>query len=165
MESRCARLKRGLETLTGLAVLEHSLAGAAAEIAAAHAPAACALGFVYGDLCPDNIVLRASGEVCIVDNETLSIEPCDYDVGRTWYRWPMERRDRETFFAGYLEHRPLTTFFTHFPYWAVTAIVDGALFRSRRGGVAAAAAPAQRLETLVRELERGMPAEDAVFLC
>lgn len=164
IESRRARVKRGLDELVQLEVLDQRFARVTAAVAADHAPPSCASGLTYGDFCADNIVLQTSGDICFVDTETLAIQPYDYDLGRTWYRWPMQRADREAYFGGYLEHRQITDFGAHFPYWAIAAIVDGALFRSRRGGMAAATVPVQRLHTLVGDLERGIAADDAIFV-
>src|SRR5262249_5063544 len=110
------------------------------------------------------IVRQPSGEVILVDTETLSIQPCDYDLGRTWYRWPMPRASRQSYFSGYRSYRGLDDFLAHFPFWAIAAIVDGALFRGRRGGAEAAAVQVRRLCGLLESLERGAAAEDAVFL-
>jgi hypothetical protein len=29
------------------------------------------------------------GRLRVVDNEALSVGACDYDLARTWHRWPM----------------------------------------------------------------------------
>ena len=164
MESWQPALQRRLAELVDSGVLENPVARHAAEIARTYAPPRCVLGFAYVDFCADNIVLQASGDVCVIDNETLSIEPCDYDVGRTWYRWPMARADREAYFGGYRAHRSLAAFLAHFPYWAIAALADGALFRARRGGAEAAVVPVNRLHALLHDLRRGVAAEDAVFV-
>ena len=164
MKSWQRTLERRLVELVESGVLENLVARHAVEIARGYAPPHCALGFAFVDFCADNIVQQASGEVCVVDNETLSIEPCDYDLARTWYRWPMKGADREAYFSGYRVHRRLETFLAHFPHWAIAALVDGALFRARRGGVEAAAVPVGRLRALLHDLERGVAAEAAVFL-
>lgn len=164
IESWQASLERTLDELVECAVLDPSTARDARAIAREYAPRRCPLGFIYGDFCADNIVLRDSGEVCFVDNETLSVHPADYDVARTWYRWPMPRAAREVYLSGYREHRGLETFLAHFPYWAIAAIADGARFRQRRGGAAAAAVPVSRLRALMAHLECGGPAADAVFV-
>lgn len=164
IESRQLTLERKLVELVESGVLENPAARHAVEIARGSAPPRCELGFAYVDFCADNIVVQASGDVCVVDNETLSIEPCDYDLARTWYRWPMTSTDREEYFNGYRVHRELEAFLAHFPYWAIAALVDGALFRARRGGVEAAAVPVSRLRALLHDLERGVAAEAAVFL-
>jgi hypothetical protein len=163
IESWRASAERGLRALVEQAVLDDGVARNAAEIAEAYAPRSCAWVFAYVDFCADNIVVQPSGEVCLVDNETLSIQPCDYDLGRTWYRWPMQRSDREAFLNGYCDHRRVADSLAHFPFWAIAAVVDGALFRVGKGGAAAAAVPVQRLRALVRDMEHGVAAEDAVF--
>src|SRR5262249_30848094 len=91
IESLRTAVRRALDALVELAALDTGVARQTAEIAGAYAPGNCAWAFAYVDFCADNIVLHESGELYVVDNETLSIQPCDYDLGRTWYRWPMRR--------------------------------------------------------------------------
>ena len=34
-------------------------------------------------------MIRPDGALCLVDNETVDLGPLDYDLARTWYRWPL----------------------------------------------------------------------------
>src|SRR5262249_34236049 len=147
-------LADGLETLVRAGVLGERDAERAHRAARRYAPRRWRRGFMLGDFCAENVVLRRSGELCVIDNETLEIGPCDYDLARTWYRWPMSRRARAAYLDGYAQHRSPRQCIAHFPYWAITALVHGALFRQRMRQ-ATAAVPLQRLRVLLRDLERG----------
>ena len=123
---------RWLDALAESGVLRDGERVALDELAARHAPASCALGISLGDYCADNIVCRAGGEPCLIDLETLSIAPSDYDLGRTWYRWPMNAAQRAAYLDGYGAHRDASTFLAHLPFWHIAALVEGALFRHRQ---------------------------------
>jgi hypothetical protein len=150
---RQSRLERRLEGLVEGRVVEEGEARGALDVARRYAPTTSRVSLTLGDFCAENIVRRASGEVCLVDTEELAISPCDYDLGRTWYRWPMTIADRHAYLDGYRRHRQPTEFITHFPYWAVTAIVDSAAFRHRLRAEAARV-PVQRLRALIRDVKQ-----------
>jgi hypothetical protein len=157
-----ARLKRRLLELARARVLDESEAGRAFDVALGYAPDAYDFGFVHRDFCAENVVVRPSGEVSVVDNETLAVDAYDYDLGRTWYRWPMSGAQRRAYLDGYQSYRSLKDFLAHFPYWTITAIVEGAVFRLRRQANAAEA-PVTRLRRLLRDLEQGHSADSALF--
>jgi aminoglycoside phosphotransferase (APT) family kinase protein len=48
-----------------------------------------ARGPVHGDLCAENLVVVPEGRVVSIDNERVRIDFLDYDLARTWVRWPM----------------------------------------------------------------------------
>lgn len=156
------RLAGNLDALAAAHVLERGETRAAAELARRYAPSAWRSGITLGDFCPENIVVRRSGELCVIDNETLSIGPCDYDLGRTWYRWPMARAERTAYLHGYAEHRSPSEHIAHFPYWAIMAIIDGLSFR-RRMRPETTSTPVNRLRALLRDLEPGVAPADAMF--
>jgi hypothetical protein len=156
------RLRHDVAEMVGARLLTPDLGRRTSEIALRFAPADCDIGYVLGDFCAENIVRRESGELCVVDNETLSIGPRDYDLGRTWYRWPMTPARRRAFLQGYGTCRDPATFLAHFPYWAMQALVHGAVFRHRMGSDTVVV-PLRRLRALVKDLERGVPSDAAVF--
>jgi UDP-2,3-diacylglucosamine hydrolase len=94
----------------------------------------------------------------MVDGETLSIDALDYDLGRTFHRWPMERVQRGAYLAGYSDRRRPASFVRHFPFWTIMVLIDSALFRYRRD-TRDAAFPIQRLHDLVADTAR-MPFSD-----
>jgi len=121
----------GLDELVTSGLLAADEAARLAELAQRSAPISSATGISLGDYCPDNIVCRADGEPCLIDLETLTIAPPDFDLGRTWYRWPMNAAQRVAYLDGYRLHRDPSTFLAHLPFWYVTALVNGARFRHR----------------------------------
>jgi hypothetical protein len=121
-------------------------------IVAAEAPATATAGVVHRDFAPDNVVVGPAGRPVAVDNTTLAIDLHDFDLGRTWYRWPMTAEEWTAFAAGYRRGRSPDAFAAHFRFWTAAALVDAALFRhdARTGGVEV---PLARLAALVHAPE------------
>jgi phosphotransferase family enzyme len=157
-----SRLDRNLATLVDAKALQSGEARSALQAAGQSVPRRCQVGFILGDFCPENIVRRASGELCVIDNETLAVGPSDYDLGRTWYRWPMTRGQRAAYLNGYADHRSPADYLAHFPFWAITAIVDGAVFRNRLRPQTTSVA-LHRLRVLLRDLERATSPDAAMY--
>jgi phosphotransferase family enzyme len=158
-----SRLDRNLATLVDAQALQSGEARSALQAAGQSVPRRYQVGFILGDFCPENIVRRPSGELCVIDNETLAIGPSDYDLGRTWYRWPMTRAQRAAYLEGYADHRSPADALAHFPFWAITAIVDGAVFRHRLRPQTTPVA-VHRLRVLLRELEHALSPDAAMYL-
>lgn len=118
-----------LAALERLGALEPGEVHRARAHADAHAPDSCSLTFAHRDFCAENMVLRPSGVVAVVDNETVDINTCEYDLGRTWYRWPMTSAQRQDFLAGYESHRSAEPFVRHESYWGLLAAANAAVFR------------------------------------
>jgi phosphotransferase family enzyme len=125
-------LRQGLDELVRAGLIEEGEARALLRLALDHAPATSAVGFVHSDFCSENIVRRESGDLRVVDNDTLTVDAMDYDLGRTWYRWPMSPSLRTAYLAGYDSVRSSHAFVTHFPHWAIAAALAGAVFRLHR---------------------------------
>lgn len=118
--------------------------------------AADRLGVIHRDYCAENLMLAPSGAIHLVDNETIDLGPLDYDLARTWYRWPMTPWEREAFWHGYGRYRGPEGFVSSFPYWAVRVMVESALYRLE-GGTRKALVPLRRLRILLREARDGLP--------
>lgn len=129
LAQRRERLQQQLGRLRAGGSLDEGEVAALERLAAVHAPASCEAGVSLSDFCPENIVWRPSGEPCLIDVETLNHEPHDYDLARTWYRWPMSAAQRGDFFAGYRQHRDPASFFAHRPFWLLAAVASSAIFR------------------------------------
>ena len=157
-----SRLQHGLGELAEAQVLEKHEARRAFDAAMRYAPSSYAVGFVHRDFCAENLVLRRSGQVCAIDNEALAVDPYDYDLGRTWYRWPMNPLEREAYLKGYDGYRSSRDFLVHFPYWGIAALAGAAAFRLHKH-VDAASVPIMRLRALLRDLDRGSSGSHAVF--
>ncbi|MBI3800891.1 MAG: aminoglycoside phosphotransferase family protein [Deltaproteobacteria bacterium] len=157
-----ARLEHNLAELLKARVLEKSEARRAFELAVRYAPSSYAVGFVHRDFCGENLIQRPSGDICIIDNETLALDAYDYDLGRTWYRWPMNPAQRQAYLDGYQCYRNAKDFLMHFPYWGIAAVVIAAGFRLQKQ-TGAASVPLQRLRALLHTLEQGYSPASAVF--
>lgn len=150
MEWRWAFLEQRAGELVGNGALDAGEARSALEIARRHAPSTCTIGFILGDLCAENAIVSQTGEVLFIDHDTLSIDACEYDLARTWYRWPMDTAERAAYLDGYTARRSVEPFDAHFLYWAITVLIGGARFR-RRLHVDGAAEPLRRLRALLAE--------------
>jgi aminoglycoside phosphotransferase (APT) family kinase protein len=118
-----------------------------AALAERDRPAHAERGLAHLDLAPDNVVVDAAGDPWLVDNATLCIAPLDYDLARTFYRWPLRAEQRAAFLAGYRELRDPSGFETARGYWSLCAALQSALLRTRRrsGAVGVPVAELRRL--------------------
>lgn len=149
-----ARLQRNARELVESCVLERGEATQALELAAAHAPGSVVVGLVHADYCAENMVVHPSGGVYHVDNEWISIDACEYDLARTWYRWPMTPMQRRAYYDGYSQHRSLGEFTKHHLYWALVVLLQSA--RSRLlAGDRNLWIPVSRLQALLRDQSNG----------
>src|SRR5262249_16489172 len=123
------RLFYRLDALVDRGVIGRTAAHEAGVLARRFAPTRAVYGLCHGDFCGENMVIRAKGRPCVVDNETVGIDLHDYDLARTWYRWPMDTERWREFIAGYAERRDTRSFLRHFPYWVVRVLVDAMHFR------------------------------------
>jgi thiamine kinase-like enzyme len=64
-------------------------------------PSRSARGPVHGDLCAENLVVTPDGRIVSIDNERVRIDFLDYDLARTFVRWPMSDSLRERFERRY----------------------------------------------------------------
>ena len=145
-----SNLRTDLDFLAERRVLDKDESRRAYEIAAEYAPDRYEIGFVHRDFCPENLIVRPSGDLCAIDNETLAIDSYDYDLGRTWYRWPMTPLEQQHYLEGYERYRSPKDFLTHFSFWGIAAVVKAAVFRLEKHP-AAAAVPIARLRSLLRD--------------
>jgi thiamine kinase-like enzyme len=102
------------------------------------------MGLVHGDVCPENLVVDASGRLRVIDTDSLAVRAKEYDLARTWYRWPMTREERGTFEDGYPEPAVLASYHEHFSHWALSILIRAASFRLRHA-LPDAEMPARRL--------------------
>ena len=150
------RLERDLAQLVSAGSLDRTTAARAMAAATAAAPGEVEVGLVHGDLCLENIVIRA-GIIRIVDTEDLRIYACDHDLTRTWYRWPMNDAAWSAYRDGYERERGTSRFLDSFLHWAVVTLVESAAFRLR-AHTAAAGLPVARLrDLLAREAAHAHP--------
>jgi thiamine kinase-like enzyme len=148
-QERRVRLADNLQHLQGAEKIDGAFAQRV-RAAAAPVPPDPSIGLIHGDFCPENMVRTAAGQILAVDNETIRLEALDYDLARSWYRWPMSSDQARCFLDGYATRRSAEPFLQHFSYWAICALVDSAVFRSR-AEIAGVDAVLKRLDSFIRE--------------
>lgn len=153
-DARQAKLERQVNELLKLGALSRQSGRQLLDIAQANAPRDISVGFIHRDLCPENIVLHAPDEPYVIDNELLFFDAYDYDLGRTWYRWPMSENELNAFFAGYRQYRDPASFFEHFSFWAICVLVNAAWLRLT-AQTPDPSVPTARLKEFLLRLENG----------
>ena len=83
-------------------------------------------GIIHTDFHPRNMVMKECGDIWIVDNEGLRLGAMDYDIARSWRRWPMTRAQREMFCKAYAEFRSLDSFLADQEFWSICTLVKSA---------------------------------------
>lgn len=119
-----------------------------------HAPENLQIGLILGDFCPENIVINDSGNIYIIDNEKLSIDSYNYDLARTYYRWPMSKDQLRAYIEGYEEHRSYESFRKYCSFWIIKVIVKSVLFRLKCGSILYKE-PLSKLEIILGNLLTG----------
>ncbi len=148
-----ARLEAAAEILAKSGTLARREAGELIRQARMHLPLTAATGITHGDFCAENLIAGQPDRIYVIDNETLQMDALDYDLARTWYRWPMGRRHWAAYGGGYSEHRGLADFKAHFPYWSVLVLLESAIWHlAKRTG--AESIPLRRLPALRRVWSR-----------
>lgn len=145
------------QLLGGLVAREALEAGRAREVyrlAVLHAPTTASTRVCHTDFCGDNIVITDVEQVCVIDNEGITVDSCEYDLARTWYRWPMTPSQQRAYADGYGAHDHAVRFAAHFLHWALLAVTESAAFRVRLHA-ASARTPLDRLTELLRTHGRG----------
>lgn len=145
---RLAAIDQGLGALARAGVLSAAAAGRLADAAHRHAPSRPATGIIHRDFCAENLVVDRAGRPHAVDSGTLALDALDFDLARTWYRWPMTSAARAAFEVGYATHRSLRSYRTHFPFWGIAVLVDAAVFR-HQARTPGRRAPLRRLAELL----------------
>lgn len=147
-------LQRSFTTIADSRLLDHWSISRALDIARGNAPATVELGLTHNDLAPDNVVSRDDGALTVVDNELVSIDALDSDLGRTWWRWPMPPDLFAAFLAGYSACRADDGFRRHFRFWSIYTAANACAFHiaaGREAGAAAVARFAARLDSIEAE--------------
>ena len=143
------RLDGWLGELVGAGAVGTREAREIRHLAALSAPATASTGVCHTDFCGDNIVVADGGRICVVDNEGLTLDSHEFDLARTWYRWPMTPTQQRAYAEGYGAHDHSARFADHFLHWALMAVLDSAAYRIR-AHAASARVPLARLTELLR---------------
>ena len=78
----------------------------------------------------------------------FAIDSPEYDLARTWYRWPMTAAQQQAYADGYGAHEHVARFAAHFLHWVLIVLVESAAYRARVGA-ATVRVPLQRLAYLL----------------
>jgi len=120
---------------------------AARGLVARFAPSVAAFGVTHNDFCAENVVETRGGDLVAIDNEGLRPGFLDFDLARTWYRWPMPASAWAAFLDGYAAWRDPGAWVRHAPFWCVAALVKSVHVRFERA--AAPGVPLRRLRALL----------------
>jgi hypothetical protein len=121
-----------LDEISATDWLERSEAEALAALAQRAQPKQCERGLAHLDFCAENLVVSADAQPFCIDNATLAVAPLDYDLARSWMRWPLAPAARAAFLAGYRQQRDTAAFEAAFDYWSICAYAHSARLRLRR---------------------------------
>jgi len=131
------RAERQLSELAGARIVRRRDLSELRTILDRGLPARAQWGLVHGDFCAENLVWRADNTLVSIDNETMGRGFIEYDVARTWYRWPMpasqQRRFERSYRAAVRMEAPSAV---ERRAWRLAAAVKGVHLRFRRGLVA-----------------------------
>lgn len=144
------RAERQLGTLAARGSLPPATAATLARILRRTAPARARTGVTHNDFCAENLVEDAQGRVIAVDNEGLRPGFLDFDLARTWARWPMPAADWQAFVARYARWRGEPPDAAAAPFWRIAAIAKSAHLRTRRE-TAGPDVPLRRLRELAEQ--------------
>lgn len=92
-------------------------------------PGEAVTGIIHGDFCAENLVRASSGRLVAIDNEELSGGFLDYDLGLTWYRWPLPEDRFAVFLEAYAHEAARTP--GDLSFWKVVAVLKGLTVRAR----------------------------------
>jgi hypothetical protein len=146
-----ASTERRLAGLEARGLLAPGEVAAALTAVGRLAPEVAEVGLTHNDFCAENLVAEAGGRLVAVDNEGLRRGFLDYDLARTWYRWPMPEPDWRAFSTRYASWRlhPIDVQPLHF--WRIAAVAKSAALRAQHRA-ADAHLPIERLRLLLAGL-------------
>lgn len=147
------RIECAIAELLKLGVLPARVAADLRTVAREHLPTEIAVGFVHRDFCGENIVRGPGGAPFVVDSGSVGVDAIEFDLARTWYRWPLPSAQRRAFDAGYRAQRHRAGGREQFPFWAVAVLSEATLFRIRARS-AGWRVPMRRLERFLRDRRR-----------
>jgi hypothetical protein len=150
------RTKRHLAQLAAAGLLARADAAALVDGLRSFAPAEAIVGLTHNDFCAANLVEDARGRLLVVDNEGLRIGFLDFDLARTWYRWPMPGEAWAAFLGRYATWRDPAPALARAPFWRIAVVAKSVHLRMIRGAEPATAS--RRLSALARDLRARLPA-------
>jgi aminoglycoside phosphotransferase (APT) family kinase protein len=94
-------------------------------------PAESAWGVTHGDFCDENLVVARDGGLASIDNEQFAWGFLDYDLARSWYRWPMPAWAQKRFSRRYTSASGRAVDPDKAQAWRAVATVNGLWIRRR----------------------------------
>lgn len=146
------RAQQRLAKLAAARVIERPEALALLRALRRFAPQKGDVGLTHNDFCAENIVEDPLGRLVVVDNEGLRLGFLDFDLARTWYRWPMSELDWRLFLERYATWRDPSPDAAHAPFWRIAAVLKSLDLRVSRYPTRTAT-PIGRLRRLLAELD------------
>jgi Ser/Thr protein kinase RdoA (MazF antagonist) len=113
-----------------LAILDRAACLSSAESAALrrllerYDPGTARVALIHKDFCAENMLVDRSGRLRVIDNEQIEIAPADFDLGRTFHRWPMSEQGWARFVDGYRSSAPADP--GAIGFWRIAATLVGA---------------------------------------
>ncbi|MGE3517495.1 MAG: phosphotransferase family protein [Vicinamibacterales bacterium] len=101
--------------------------------AAANVPPRRPTCIVLGDVAAENMVVDDDGHLHMIDTDGLQLHVPEFDIARTWYRWPLTRTQWQAFEDGYDSTETFRSWQDHFVYWTIVVLTAAADFRLRHG--------------------------------
>lgn len=89
-----------LVQLSEAELISTATASVLAEKLADADPLEAAASLIHFDYCVENMLIDRRGQLCIIDNERISIAPPEMDLAWTFFRWPLAARS-QSFLEGY----------------------------------------------------------------
>jgi len=126
------RLTYELEVLRGAGSLNAGVVEKLTMIAESNRPEGrLDFGVIHTDFHPDNMIVARDGTLHIVDNEHIKIGALDFDLARSWSRWPMSVSQRRLFRQTYERMRNMDDFLVHGRFWAILSLTRTAYVHHR----------------------------------
>jgi len=152
------KLAQRIQRLVALQAITEREAEELTELAMSEVPQASEIGVAHYDYCAENLLVSEAIGFYVIDNESIQIGTLDYDLARTWYRWPMSPTERAVYWESYGRFRDPGSFSAFFLFWAIAVMVSSALLRLE-GGTDLAAVPIRKLGLLARRALSGSSSE------
>lgn len=99
------------------------------RLATEELPGRMQTGLVHTDFTVENFVLDEFGQYHVIDNEHLVAGALDYDLVKTFCRWPMTPAQRRAFCEGYGQHGDVGGALSHGVFWSILALAQSARVR------------------------------------
>jgi len=122
---------RGLDALVLGGHLDGRSARTLREVLAAEDPVSGRVGVTHNDLCGENILVDPAGRLRVFDNERVAVGMLGFDVGRSWYRWDLDRDAWDVFERAYSNACPGVEPSNRLAFWGLVAVVKSAVYRLR----------------------------------